>query len=184
MTQPILDACCGSKMFYFDKNDPSVLFQDIREVETELKDRNKLRHFEVKPDIVGDFTSMAFADETFRMVVFDPPHLKYTGSKKEAQNWQMVKYGWLPAHGWKEMLRKGFAECFRVLQDGGFLIFKWNETDVKVSQVLALTPYKPVLGHISGKRANTHWLLFMKDDGHRRPTQHDLAGNEIRKDEP
>lgn len=28
--KPILDACCGGKMFYFDKNDPRVLFQDIR----------------------------------------------------------------------------------------------------------------------------------------------------------
>ena len=25
---PILDAFCGGKMFYFDKNDPRVLFQD------------------------------------------------------------------------------------------------------------------------------------------------------------
>lgn len=25
----ILDACCGGKMFYFDKNDPRVLFQDL-----------------------------------------------------------------------------------------------------------------------------------------------------------
>ena len=28
----ILDACCGGKMFYFDKEDPRVLFQDIRNV--------------------------------------------------------------------------------------------------------------------------------------------------------
>lgn len=150
-------------MFYFDKNDPRVLFQDIRQVETTLKDRNLQRTFEIKPDVVGDFTSMQYADATFRMVVFDPPHLKYTGSKKEAQNWQMVKYGWLPAHGWQDVLRRGFAECFRVLQPGGFLIFKWNETDIKVSEILKLTPVKPIFGHISGKRANTHWICFMKE---------------------
>ena len=108
------------------------------------------------------------------MVVFDPPHLKYTGSKKEAENWQMLKYGWLPAHGWKDVLRRGFAECFRVLQDGGFLIFKWNETDIKVSEILALTPYKPVFGHISGKRSNTHWICFTKDDAHLERTLFDL----------
>ena len=45
---PILDACCGGKMFYFDKHDSRVLFQDIRDVETTLCDG---RHFEVKPDI-------------------------------------------------------------------------------------------------------------------------------------
>lgn len=169
MKKQILDACCGSKMFYFDKNDRNVLFQDIREVETTLCDG---RRFEVKPDVVGDFTSMTFPDGTFRMVVFDPPHLRYTGSKKEAQNWQMVKYGCLPYHGWREMLRNGFSECFRVLQDNGFLIFKWNETDVKVSEVLTLTPYKPVFGHISGKRANTHWLCFMKNECYLSEYQH------------
>lgn len=76
MNKPILDACCGGKMFYFDKNDPRVLFMDCRWVETKLKDRNKLRDFEVKPDVVGDFTQMEFADGTFRMVVFDPPPFK------------------------------------------------------------------------------------------------------------
>lgn len=30
--KPILDACCGSKMFWFDKQNPHVEFCDIREV--------------------------------------------------------------------------------------------------------------------------------------------------------
>ena len=167
----ILDACCGGKMFYFDKHDKSVLFQDIRKIDTTLCDGRK---FSVDPDVLADFKSMPYPDGTFRMVVFDPPHLKYTGSKKEAENWQMVKYGWLPAHGWKDVLRRGFAECFRVLQDGGFLIFKWNETDIKVSEILALTPYKPVFGHISGKRSNTHWICFTKDDAHLERTLFDV----------
>lgn len=73
MIKPILDACCGGKMFYFDKNDPRVLFMDCRQIETQLKDRNKLRKFEVKPDVIGDFTQMEFPDGVFRLVVFDPP---------------------------------------------------------------------------------------------------------------
>ena len=76
MDKPILDACCGGKMFYFDKNDPRVLFQDIRCIETKLKDRGKLRPFAVSPDVQADFTSMPYADNTFRMVVFDPPPLE------------------------------------------------------------------------------------------------------------
>lgn len=155
---PILDACCGSKMFYFDKNDDRVLFQDIRKIETTLCDGRK---FEVNPDIQADFTSMPYPDNHFSMVVFDPPHLKYTGSKKELDGWQMMKYGALGSD-WKETLKKGFAECFRVLKQGGFLIFKWNETDIKVSQILPLAERKPIFGHISGKRANTHWICFMK----------------------
>ena len=39
MQYPILDACCGSKMFYFDKDDKRILFNDIREVDEELSDR-------------------------------------------------------------------------------------------------------------------------------------------------
>lgn len=34
--KPILDVACGSKMFYFDKNDPRVHFNDIRTEEKEL----------------------------------------------------------------------------------------------------------------------------------------------------
>lgn len=84
-------------MFYFDKNDPRVLFQDIREIEAELCDG---RRFEVKPDVIGDFRNMTFEDNSFSMVVFDPPHLKYTGSEKESHGWQMTKYGYLNAD-WK-----------------------------------------------------------------------------------
>lgn len=160
MSKPILDACCGGKMFYFDKHDPNVLFQDIRQVSTTLCDGRK---FEVKPDVVADFTSMPYPDNSFRMVVFDPPHLKYSGSKKEPDGWQMIKYGVL-LPGWKDVIAKGFSECFRVLMPGGFLIFKWNETDIKVSDILKLTPHKPIFGHISGKRANTHWMCFMKEE--------------------
>lgn len=144
----ILDACCGGKMFYFDKHDSRVLFQDIRDVEITLCDG---RPFEVKPDVQADFTNMPYEDGSFSMVVFDPPHLKYTNSEKEAKGYQMIKYGFLPKD-WRDMLTKGFAECFRVLKDGGFLIFKWNETDIKVQEILKLTPEKPVFIIKLGKR--------------------------------
>lgn len=155
----ILDACCGGKMFYFDKDDPRVLFQDIRKLETTLCDG---RTFEIKPDVMADFTKMPYKDGSFSMVVFDPPHLKYTGEKKEMDGWQMIKYGHIGTD-WKDVIRKGFSECFRVLRPGGFLVFKWNETDITLSQILKLTPEKPVFGHRSGKVAKTHWVCFMKN---------------------
>ena len=145
-------------MFYFNKEDDRVLFQDIRDFNTTLCDG---RAFSIHPDVVADFTDMPYPDESFTMVVFDPPHLKYSGNKKQLKGWQMIKYGHLN-DDWKDNIRKGFAECFRVLKHGGFLIFKWNETDIKVSEILKLTPIKPIFGHISGKRANTHWICFMK----------------------
>ena len=152
----ILDACCGGKMFYFNKDDSRVLFQDIREVETTLCDG---RYFEIKPDVIGDFRSMQYANETFSLVVFDPPHLKT--DRENPNGWQMIKYGHIDSN-WQETLRLGFSECFRVLKEGGFLIFKWNETDIPVSKILELTDQKPILGHRVGKLNKTHWILFMK----------------------
>lgn len=156
---PILDACCGGKMFYFDKEDERVLFQDIRSIETTLCDG---RYFEIKPDVLADFKDMPYPDNTFRMVVFDPPHLLYNRENtKPPTGWQSIKYGALYLD-WRETLSKGFKECFRVLKPGGFLIFKWNEVDIKVSEVLKLAPEKTIFGHLSGKRSNTHWICFMK----------------------
>jgi SAM-dependent methyltransferase len=72
-----------------------------------------------------------------------------------------AKYGKL-SENWQDDLRKGFSECFRVLATDGVLVFKWNETQVKVNEVLELTPVRPLFGHISGRKSQTHWICFMK----------------------
>lgn len=156
----ILDACCGSRMFWFDRNDKRAVFVDNRCVEHVLKDKSQkagFRNLTVSPDVVGDFTSLAFPDNTFSMVVFDPPHLSHCGKT----GWQARKYGKLEGD-WKEMLRSGFSECFRVLKPSGTLIFKWSEVEIPVSKILALTPERPIIGQRCGKTAKTHWLIFMK----------------------
>lgn len=152
----ILDACCGSRMFWFDKKNPLVTFMDNRELEDTLCDGRKL---EVKPDVVGDFRIIPYEDESFNLVVFDPPHLMKVGDS----SWLAKKYGKLNKDTWREDLSAGFAECFRVLKDDGILVFKWNETDITVSEILKLTTYKPLIGHKSGKLNKTHWLLFVKE---------------------
>lgn len=170
--KPILDVCCGGKMFYFDKHDPRVLFCDIRRMKTTLCDG---REFEVEPDVQCDFTALPFEDGCFKVVVFDPPHLtRHTGGQSKGQHekpfeiqpptgWQQIKYGALH-DDWQDMITKGFGECFRVLAPGGVLIFKWNETDIPLKEILKCTSQKPVFGHKSGKRSNTHWLCFFKED--------------------
>lgn len=154
--KPVLDVCCGSKMFWFDNNNPLTVFSDVREIETTLCDQ---RSFVVNPDVLNDFTDLKFENESFKMVVFDPPHLETAGDK----SWQAIKYGKL-GYNWRDDIRKAFSECFRVLEPNGVLIFKWNETQIKVNELLSLSPYKPMFGHISGKRANTHWITFMKSE--------------------
>lgn len=109
-----------------------------------------------------DFRDLPYADGAFKLVVFDPPHLVRAGPK----SWLAAKYGKLSAD-WRDDIRKGFGECFRVLEPHGVLVFKWNETQIKVREILALTEYAPLFGHVSGKRAATHWLCFMKSaSGH------------------
>ena len=157
----VLDACCGSRMFWFDRADDRAIFVDKRSESHVLPDASSAggsRTLEVKPDIVADFTALPFPDASFAMVVFDPPHLVRAGKK----GWQAKKYGKLEGD-WKGMLRAGFLECFRVLRPNGTLIFKWNEHEVPVSQILALTTEKPLLGQRCGKAAKTHWIVFMKN---------------------
>ncbi|MBN6210625.1 hypothetical protein JYK21_29540 [Ralstonia pickettii] len=89
----ILDPCCGSRMFWFDPKNQGVLFGDIRDEEHMLCDGRVLN---VKPDVNVDFRAMPFADESFRLVVFDPPHLRKAGETRidagQSLNWQGSGY--------------------------------------------------------------------------------------------
>lgn len=154
----ILDPCCGSRMFWFDKADARALFGDIRDEGHTLCDGRKL---EIRPDEVIDFRSMPYADESFHLVVFDPPHLRRAGP----ESWMAKKYGKLCPDTWREYLSAGFAECWRVLHRGGTLIFKWNETQISLRDVLACFPVRPLFGHTTTQNLKTHWMVFYKQAG-------------------
>jgi len=158
---PVLDPCCGSRMFWFDHKDKRALFCDKRRAYriTDVGTPGTIgrKPVIVEPDQISDFTAMPFPSNTFALVVFDPPHLASLGSSGH----YAAKYGKLIGD-WRDELRAGFAECFRVLRPEGVLIFKWCEYEVPVSQVLALTPERPLFGQRCGKQAKTHWIVFMK----------------------
>lgn len=157
---PVIDVCCGSRMFWFDRNDQRAIFMDNRRESHVLKDKTSKhgsRVLEINPDVIGDFTNLAWPANCFALVVFDPPHLIRAGKS----GWQAKKYGRLEGD-WRQMLTKGFEECFRVLRPEGVLVFKWNEHDVPVSSILTLTEHRPLIGQRCGKSAKTHWLIFMK----------------------
>lgn len=148
-------------MFWFDRADPRAIYLDKRCESHELPDKSSAggkRSLVISPDVIGDFTALPFADRSFALVVFDPPHFVRNGEK----SWTALKYGTLKGD-WREELRRGFAECFRVLKPEGTLIFKWNEADIPVSQILALTPERPLVGNRCGKNAQSHWIVFMKE---------------------
>lgn len=162
MGKPILDACCGSRMFYFNKQDERVLYNDVRVVDDTLCDGRKL---EVHPDVQYDFRNLPFEDNSFYMVVFDPPHLLKLGEN----SWMAKKYGKLP-EDWQTYLHDGFVECMRVLKPNGTLVFKWNERDIRSREVFKAFGTMPVFGDRSRNQL-THWYVFFKseegkNDGH------------------
>lgn len=150
--KPIIDVCCGSKMFWFKKNNPNAVYMDIRELEDTLCDGRKLI---IKPDVIGDFKDIPFPDNTFKLAVFDPPHLVRAGEN----SWLAKKYGKLN-DDWPTEIKQGFDECMRVLEPYGILVFKWNEDQIKIKDVLATINYKPLFGD---KRSKTMWMVFMKN---------------------
>lgn len=154
MSKSILDVTCGSRMFWFNKENPRAIFMDIRNVEDILCDNRELH---INPDIIGDFRDIPFNDNEFHLVVFDPPHLLKAGDK----SWLAKKYGIL-SNNWKLDIKQGFDECMRVLKPNGTLIFKWNEEQVNLTEILKVIKYKPLFGN---RRSKTHWLVFMKDEG-------------------
>lgn len=130
----ILDACCGSRMFWHEKELSFVDYQDNRSLSTTLCDGRKL---EIKPSLMGDVTDMFYIkDGTYDMVVFDPPHLKNGGDNA----WIILKYGKLPEE-WK-------------------LFMKWNSEQIPFAEVVKLSPYKPIFGD---KRAKTRWTVFVRN---------------------
>lgn len=143
---PILDATAGYRMMHSDKQNPYVLYIDQRP--------------EVKPDEVQDFRHLPYPNGSFKLVILDPPHR----SDNKPDCWFTRDYGALVPETWQSDLKKGFAECWRVLQDYGVLVFKWNDHQYKMKSLSPLFPAKPIIQQTTtnGTSSNTYWILFMK----------------------
>jgi SAM-dependent methyltransferase len=158
----VLDVCCGPRGFWFDRHDARALFVDRRRgsypIDVGTPGTKGRSAIIVEPDVIASFDQLPFANDQFALVVFDPPHVR-TNTTSGAL---IKRYGNL-TFGWQQMLRHGFAECFRVLRPEGVLVFKWAESDCPVSEILALTDKKPLFGQQSLRKPATHWVVFMKD---------------------
>lgn len=161
MEKRILDVTCGSRTIWFDKQHPATIYCDVRDEECtgvwKSTNRESERTCIVHPDVLCDFTDLPFPDNSFALVVFDPPHLRRVGENA----WMRKKYGQL-GENWREMLHDGFRECMRVLKPDGVLIFKWAETQIPAGDVWAAIGERPLFGHHSGKKSQTFWGCFMK----------------------
>jgi len=150
----ILDVCCGPRMFWFKKEHKNTIYGDIRKKSVKIIDG---RRIEINPNLVMDFRDLPFKDSSFRMVIFDPPHLKSLGKN----SYIAQKYGMLFS-SWETDIKKGFDECYRVLEDFGTMVFKWNEYQIPVNKIISIIKIAPLIGNRSGKQLKTHWMVFIK----------------------
>jgi SAM-dependent methyltransferase len=150
----ILDACCGGRHWWWNKQHPLALYMDER---VEPKGSVDVRpNFEVAPDFISDFREMPFEDESFNLVLFDPPHIV---RNNPSDSYIRLKYGALPSDTEQDDLRRGFAECWRVLRPGGTLIFKWAGD---LERVKPHFPATPIVGTRSPRGGQTRWFVFYK----------------------
>lgn len=140
---------------YGTKYHPLVVYGDVRQESVSMTDRGKLRSLDIAPDVILDFTSMPFLDDSFNFVVFDPPHLINCGKN----SWLAKKYGKLDKDSWQDTLREGLSECIRVVKPGCVVAMKWSEGDISTTKLLKALPYQPVFGDKQGKK---RWLFFAK----------------------
>lgn len=150
---PVLDMTAGSRMMWFDKQNNRAMFVDKRQLHEKLSSGHVI---DVDPDVLADWTlGLPFDNETFNLVLFDPPHLIHAGDN----SWLAKKYGTLNADNWQEIIKLGFDEGMRVLKQKGTLVFKWNDSQIQLREILDVIGVEPLFGQ---KRQKTHWLVFMK----------------------
>lgn len=154
--RPVLDVCCGGRLFYYEPDARIVTFMDKRRGEFKVGEGREIKVF---PDMLGDFTRLPWVDGGkffgFSLVVFDPPHLIKAGPK----SFMRAKYG--------------------VMRQNGVLVFKWSTVDIPMEEVLRCSPYKPLLGD---KRGHTRWIIFIKckELERREGNEKRIEGNEKR----
>jgi SAM-dependent methyltransferase len=167
----ILDATCGGRSIWHPENKDrdDTLYVDRREEPPGFTTDGYDGHYEsysVDPDEVQDFRDLPYDDDTFNLVVFDPPHVVKDGGMKALAGAVQRKYGALEAETWQSDLRAGFEELWRVLTPGGTLAFKFADNAADWDEVLELAPTDPLFGTTNTKRTGveTRWFLFYKPE--------------------
>ena len=144
----ILDATAGYRMMWFNKNHKDTVYLDQRR--------------QVGPDLIAVWKALPFRDQTFDLVVFDPPHGS-NGQKGVFAD----RYGTLLAHQQFPFVYWAARELLRVLKKGGSLIFKWNTHDKSLPRILQAFPIKPLFGQKTAYKtkhsSSTFWVYFKKE---------------------
>ena len=163
----ILDATCGFRGIWYQKNHPFVTFMDQRNKKVEFDNPSTLsryRSYKINPDIVSQWKDAPFPNNHFDMIIFDPPHLIKDEKTKESN--MMKPYGYLNKKTWRQDLQQGIKKLFEILKPQGTFVLKWCENSVPVEEVIKLCPYPPMFGSNTKSKGHTQnfWILFIKYD--------------------
>lgn len=98
--------------------------------------------------------------------IADPATIQFDNyieiSKEDYEAFNNLK-NLVKVNNWQAFINDSIHEGMRVLKTGGTLIFKWNEQQIKVGEVLkAIKDYKPIFGHRTTIKNQTIWMAFMK----------------------
>jgi len=169
----ILEATAGGRSYWHDKQHPETVFMDLRlekesgfvweGYDVENSKRPSKGNYTVLPHLQADYRNLPFANRTFDLVVFDPPHLVTNNGMKKLHGIMKRKYGALHAETWQNDMRLAFNELFRVMKDTASLNFKFCDYHIGFQEILDVIPQEPLYGTtVRSGHHETRWLAFNK----------------------
>ena len=160
MTVRVLDATCGGRSIWIDKDHADAVYADLRIREPGFHGHEG-RTYAVQPDVQCDYRDLPFGADTFDAAVIDPPHVTRGNGMEQLSGVVVKKYGALHAETWQDDLRRALAELWRVVHTAGTVVLKFNDVGVDFESVISLAPEEPLVGTTTKKNnTETRWFLF------------------------